>query len=240
MRSYLQELLEQVVTAALGRLRHGREADATGYRNGHRERTLVGTFGRVQLAVPRARIEGDDGATQEFRSALLPRYKRLTGSALAIIAGAYLAGVNTRRVRRALGSLFGGAVSKDTVNRAWRQVQTDFVAWNQRSLADAPIARLIVDGTVVRVRLDGKATTLSILVAMGVRPDGQKVLLGMRTMAGESEAAWRTLLDDLSRADGSVELLCQLFSVSLPSLKIVDGAPETPGHRLCRRSMIID
>jgi len=211
IRSYLQELLEQEVTEALGRLRHGREAGAKGYRNGHRERTLVGTCRRVTLAVPRARIVEETGA-REHRSALLPRYRRLTQKALSVIAGAYLAGVNTRRVRRALASLFGGAVSKDTVSRAWRQVQTDFAAWNQRDLGVEPIVRLILDGTVVKVRLDRRATTLSILVVLGVRADGQKVLLGLRTMGGESQGAWREILDDLIAR-----------GLRVPALVIVDG-----------------
>ena len=53
--------LGRFVTVALGRLRHGREATAVGYRHGHRARTLLGTFGRVELDVPRARIAQDGG-----------------------------------------------------------------------------------------------------------------------------------------------------------------------------------
>ena len=59
-----------------------------------------------------------------------------------------------RRVRRALATLFNGAVGKDTVSRVWRKVKGDWDAWNKRSLAGEPIIRLILDGTVVRVRLD--------------------------------------------------------------------------------------
>jgi hypothetical protein len=43
-----------------------------------------------------------------------------------------------------------------------------------RSLADQPIVRLILDGTVVRVRLDRKATSISLLIVVGVRADGQE------------------------------------------------------------------
>ena len=60
-------------------------------------------------------------------------------------------------------------MSKDTVSRTWRKVKTDWDAWNPRSLADEPIVRLILDGTVVRVRLDRKATSISLLVVLGVR-----------------------------------------------------------------------
>ena len=120
--------------------------------------------------------------------------------------------MNTRRVRLALGKLFGGAVSKDTVSRAWRRVQVDFESWNRRSLEGEPIVRLILDGTVVHVRLDGHSTVLSILVAMGVRPDGQKMLLVLKALAGESEAAWRDLLQDL-----------ESLGLSRPELVIIDG-----------------
>jgi putative transposase len=39
--------------------------------------------------------------------------------------------------------------------------------------------QLIFDGTVVRVRLGKKATSFSLLVALGVREDGQKVMLAV-------------------------------------------------------------
>ncbi len=110
---------------------------------------------------------------------------------------AILSGTNTRRVKRALAALFGGAVGKDVVSRTWRKVKTDWDAWNKRDLAGEDIVRLILDGTVVRVRLDRKATNISLLVALGVRRDGQKVLLAVKDMGGESEAAWRSILDDL-------------------------------------------
>ena len=128
--------------------------------------------------------------------------------------GPYLAGTNTRRVRRALKAAFAGEVGKDVVSRTWRKVNGDWNAWNARSLTDEPIIRLILDGTVVRVRLDKKATSISLLVALGVRADGQKVLLAIKNMGGESEAAWRALLDDLVKR-----------GLKTPELVIVDGAP---------------
>jgi transposase-like protein len=214
IRGFIEHLLEAEVASALSRSRYERREDSPGYRNGHRERRLVGTFGAVQLAVPRARVRGADGRSTEWHSQVLPAYKRITARAEQLIAGAYLSGTNTRRVRRALAGLFGGAVGKDAVSRAWHKVQADWQAWQKRDLADDAIVRLILDGTVVRVRLDGKSTCLSILVALGVQRDGQKVLLALRNMGGESEAAWRALLDDLvGRGLGAPELL------------IVDGAP---------------
>jgi len=209
VRGFIQELLEQELTAALGRTRHERaEGKPKGYRNGTRDRQLLGSFGPVELNVPRARMAAEGGATQEWRSASLPRYARMTRQVEALIAGAYLSGTNTRRVKRALAALFGGAVGKDVVSRTWRKVKTDWDAWNKRDLAEEDIVRLILDGTVVRVRLDRKATNISLLVALGVRRDGQKVLLAVKNMGGESEAAWHDVLDNLiARGLGTPEFV---------------------------------
>jgi transposase-like protein len=107
----------------------------TGHRHGHRSRSLLGTFGKVEIAVPRARLNTPDGKTTEWKSRALRAYQRRTLAADALIASCYLAGTNTRRVRRALGALFGGAVGKDTVSRVWRKVKSDWDAWNARALA---------------------------------------------------------------------------------------------------------
>jgi hypothetical protein len=98
-------------------------------------------------------------------------------------------------LRRALAPLFGGSVGKDTVSRTWRKVKGDWDAWNARLLADEPIARLILDGTVVRVRLDRKATAISLLVVLGVRDDRQPSGTACRCRGARSTntgICWRT------------------------------------------------
>jgi transposase-like protein len=196
IRGLIEEMIEQELGTALGRGRYERGGTA-GHRHGHRKRRLTGSFGPVEIAVPRARLRSGDGAEREWRSAALPRYARRTRQVEALIAGAYLSGTNTRRVQRALAALFRGAVGKDVVSRTWRKVRTDWEAWCRRDLGAEDVVRLVLDGTVVRVRLDRKATAISLPVVLGIRRDGQKVLLAARNMGGESEAAWRAVLDDL-------------------------------------------
>ena len=225
VRELIQAMVEGELDAALMRPRYGRRSQSSsgdadgpvgviGHRHGHRSRSLMGTFGRTEIEVPRARLDGPDGKTTEWKSKTLRAYQRRTLAADALIASTYLAGTNTRRVRRALAALFGGAVGKDTVSRVWRKVKADWEAWNARSLAEEPIVRLILDGTVVRVRLDRKATSISLLVVLGVREDGQKVLLALKNMGGESTETWRAVLDDLVDR-----------GLHRPAFLIVDGAP---------------
>ena len=215
IRATIEAVFEEELDAFLGRCRYDRGTDKpTGYRNGHRERQLIGTFGTETISVPRARAVDGNGKTTEWRSKALPRYQRLTKKAEALIASVYLAGTNTRRVKRALYGLFEGAVSKDVVSRAWRKVKVDWDAWVARDLADEDIVRLILDGTVIKTRLDRKATNISVLAAIGVRRDGQKVLLSIKNMGGESKAAWGMFLGDLDAR-----------GLKQPEFVIVDGAP---------------
>jgi transposase-like protein len=221
VRGFIEELIRCELDEALSRPRYGRAkqlagrpADVVGHRHGSRTRSLTGSFGKTEITVPRARLQTSDGKTTEWHSKALRAYQRRTLTADAVIAGAYLAGTNTRRVRRALAALFRGAVSKDIVSRVWRKTKSDWDAWNARSLTAEPIVRLILDGTVVRVRLDRKATSISLLVIIGVRADGQKVLLAVRHMGNESAEAWRCVLDDLITR-----------GLRRPVFLIVDGAP---------------
>jgi putative transposase len=87
IRGFIEELLEAELDAALGRDRYerprlaetrvgGRPVAGAGYRHGHRERQLMGTFGAVTVRVPRARLETSDGKTVEWKNASIPAYQR--------------------------------------------------------------------------------------------------------------------------------------------------------------------
>src|SRR5713101_2324532 len=82
LRRHIREALEvslaEELAAALGSDRHERTADRRGYRNGTMERTVTTPDGTRTLTVPRGRVVGEDGTTEEFRSRMLPRYARRT------------------------------------------------------------------------------------------------------------------------------------------------------------------
>jgi hypothetical protein len=79
--------------------------------------------------VPRARAVDETGKTTQWRSKALPRYQRLTRKAEALIASVYLAGTNTRRVKRALYGLFEGAASiRQCRSDHWRVIGSSWSA----------------------------------------------------------------------------------------------------------------
>jgi hypothetical protein len=117
VREFIHAMIEGELDMSLSRPRYARGAKpsighgegaigAIGHRHGHRSRSLLGSFGRVEIEVPRARLNTADGKTTEWKSKALRAYQRRTLVADALIAGSYLAGTNTRRVRRALAALF--------------------------------------------------------------------------------------------------------------------------------------
>jgi len=119
VREFIHAMIEGELDIALSRPRYARHATgastkarvavgAAGHRHGHRSRSLLGSFGQVEIEVPRARLNTPDGRTTEWKSKALRAYQRRTLVADALIAGIYLAGTNTRRVRRALGALDWG------------------------------------------------------------------------------------------------------------------------------------
>jgi putative transposase len=93
-REFLQAMLESELDDVLGRSRYVRRAGPSrkesekaagvaGHRHGHRSRSLLGTFGKMEVAVPRARLTTDDGKTTEWKSCMLRAYQRRTLAAEA-------------------------------------------------------------------------------------------------------------------------------------------------------------
>ena len=152
-----------------------------------------------------------DGKTTEWKSKAM-RVSAAHAIVDAVIAGAIATRSHVGCVARSLLVWWCGRQGHG--ERVWRKVKSDWDAWSARSFAEEPIVRLILDGTVVRVRLDRKATSISLLVVIGVREDGQKVLLTIKSMGGESTDAWRSVLDDLIKR-----------GLRQPEFLIVDGAP---------------
>lgn len=214
VRGAIEAAVATELTLALGRGAWERAAEAVGYRHGTVPRTLVTSAGPVALTIPRGRLQQADGTTQEWRSTVLPRYARRTAALDATLARLYLSGASTRDLRRALAPLFGTtALSKSAVSRVVTRLQGEYQIWQRRSLADEPIAYLFLDGQRHRVRADGRVTWCSILMAVGVRTTGEKVVLGLCVVGGEQTAAWTQLLEDLTQR-----------GLARPNLVISDGS----------------
>jgi transposase-like protein len=203
----IEAIVEEELESALGAGKSPRVgAVRTGYRHGARERQLTTSLGQTTIRLPRARLTGAEGAAQEWHSRIIPRYQRRTKRVDGALLGAYLSGINRRRLR-------GAPLSKDAVGR----LRDEFTAWSTRDLAAAEVCYLFLDGWYPRVRIGKKRARVPVLVTLGVCTDGRCLVLDMRLAGQESEAAWRELLQSLVARQ-----------LGIPALAVIDGNPGLP------------
>src|SRR5437870_4598105 len=220
IRDTLEELVKEELDAALGASKSARVGEQRqGYRHGTRERTLTTSLGPATFGRPRARIEQPDGTRTEWRSETVRRYERRTTRVDEAILGVYLAGGNTRRIKGALAPLLkGGPLSKDAVSRLVGRLREDFETWRNRDLADEDIRYVFMDGWYRKVRIGGRRERVPVLVTLGVRANGERVVLDMRLVGEESAASWTEVVASLAAR-----------ALSRPVLAVVDGNPGLTG-----------
>jgi transposase-like protein len=214
LRGLVERLLREELLRAVGARRYERTAERRGYQHTARERTITTTAGTVAVTVPRGRLFSEDGPTEEWRSELLPRYARRAREVDAALVGLYLSGTNTRRLKRALAPLWKGApLSKSTVSRLLVALREQYEGWRERDLSGEHFAVLYLDAAYVAVRLAKRVEKLPVAVAVGVREDGQKVLVGLWFYASEGRSAWGAALEDLTAR-----------GLQTPALVVIDGS----------------
>jgi len=217
VRQVIEAVLQEEVEEALGARRSHRTVERRGYRHGTKARGLSLRSGPVKLAVPQARLVNEEGEEREWRSQLLPRYRRSSPEVEQAVLGVYLLGGNTQRIRAALRPLLSGVpLSKSAVSRLVTRLEESYQRWRQRDLAEERIVYLYLylDALYPKVRSGGKVVSLPVLVALGVRESGEKVLLALATGGAETTAAWQMLLEDLAARQ-----------LGRPRLIISDGSP---------------
>jgi putative transposase len=216
IRDTIEELVQQELESALGAVKSARVGETRqGYRHGTRERTLTTSLGPTTIAMPRARVRDGEGTRAEWRSETVRRYQRRTTRVDEAILGVYLAGSNTRRIKGALAPLLrGGPLSKDAVSRLVGRLREDFETWRARDLVDEDIRYVFMDGWYPKVRIGGRRERVPVLVTLGVRANGDRVVLDMRLVGEESAASW-------------AEVVASLVARHLarPVLAVIDGNP---------------
>ena len=158
VRGMIEAIVEEELEATLGAGKSQRVgAVRTGYRHGVRTRQLSTSLGQTTIRMPRARLKGANGAENEWRSRIIPRYQRRTERVDGALLGAYLSGINSRRLRGALSPLLRGApLSKDAVSRLVGRLRDEFATWSVRDLAAEEVCYLFLDGWYPRVRIGKK------------------------------------------------------------------------------------
>ena len=214
VREAVREIVSEELDAILGAGEYERSLSRRGYRNGSRPRTITTSQGTTDFDMPRGVI-WEGGKEVEWRSTVVPRYQRRAAQVDGALLGMYFGGVNTRKVKQAIKILFKDApLTRSTISRIIGKLKVYFEAWHTQSLAKEHLPYLYLDGIYVKVRCGGRLGRLPVLAVVGIRPNGEKILLALEIRGGEGEEAWKSVLQDLVRR-----------GLRRPKLAMIDGSP---------------
>jgi putative transposase len=198
----LQQLIEAEATAVIGARPHERTDARMAQRNGHRPKLLSTAAGDVELAIPKLR-EGS------FFPSLLERRRRIDRALFAVVMEAYVHGVSTRKVDdlvKALG--VGSGISRSEVSRICAELDGDLDAFRNRRLDHTEFPYVFADATYLKGRVRGRVVSRAVVVATGVRADGDREVLGVEVGDSEDQAFWAAFFKGLrARGLGGVQLV---------------------------------
>jgi transposase-like protein len=160
-----------------------------GYANGYKPKTLTSRVGPITFSVPQVR-----GETEFYPSALDKGLRSEQALKLAM-AEMYVQGVSTRKVSAIVEELCGSAVSSTQVSACAKLLDTELQKWRDRPLASCPY--LVFDARYEKVRHDGQLRDCAVLIALGITPEGQRVILGVSVALSEAEVHWRAFFQSL-------------------------------------------
>jgi len=187
----LQALIEAEATAFIGAAPHERSDERSNYRNGHRPRLLATKAGDVELKIPKLR-------RGSFFPEILERRRRVDRALYAVVMEAYVHGVSTRKVDdlvAALGAASG--ISKSEVSRICAGLDEEMEAFRTRRLDHTQFPYVFCDATYVKGRVRGRVVSRAVVVATGVRADGNREVLGVDVGDSEDGVFWATFLRSL-------------------------------------------
>jgi putative transposase len=188
----------------------GGEAGAGNSRNGYGRKTvLTDTGGRIALEVPRDR-------RGSFDPQLIAKYQRRFPGFDEKVVSMYARGMSTREIVGHLRDLYGVEVSPDLISAVTDAVLDEIAAWQSRPLE--PVYPLVFfDALRVKIRDEGLVRNKAVHIALGVRADGTKEILGLWLEQNEGAKFWLRVMNEL-RNRGVEDVL----------LAVVDGLKGFP------------
>ena len=183
IRSHVGEVVRQTVEETLngllqaeadelcGAKRYTRSPERLDTRAGHYDRKLHTQAGCVTLQVPRLR-------NLPFETQIIERYRRRESSVEEALVEMYLAGVSVRRVEDITEALWGTRVSPSTVSALNQKIYAQIEAWRNRPI-EGEHAYVYLDGIWLKRSWGGEVKNVAVLVAIGVREDGYREILGV-------------------------------------------------------------
>ena len=188
MQILLNEAMKIERSAVLGARPYQRTESRRGYANGFKPKSVNSRLGKLELQIPQTR-------NVEFYPSALERGERSERALKLAVAEMYVQGVSTRKVAAITQELCGLDISSSQVSRATQLLDEELQAWRTRPLGEIPY--LILDARYEKVRHGGSVVSLAVLVAIGITPEGKRIILGTSVSLSEAEVHWRDFLASL-------------------------------------------
>jgi transposase-like protein len=190
----VKKILDHIMLAEsaeqLGADRHERTDERQDYRNGTRTRRLTTRIGTIELEVPRHRSE-------PFHTMIFENYQRSEAALIAAMVKMVINGVSTRKVSNVVEELCGKSFSKSTVSHLCKKLDAEIEAFRNRPLDDLEAPFLMVDATYFKAREDHKIISKAFLVAIAIRPDGAREIIGFDICDAEDNSSWQGFFKSL-------------------------------------------
>lgn len=167
-------------------------------RNGYSQKKVRGSFGEANIKVPRDR-EGS------FNPMIVPKRGNMVDGIENVIVSLYAKGMSNSDIEEQISEVYGFDVSTSTISRITDRISNDIVAWQNRPLESVYLI-VWMDGIVFKVRENSKVVNKTIYVAVGLKRDGRKEVLGLWLGKNESSAFWMSVLTDM-KARGVEDML---------------------------------
>jgi len=167
-------------------------------RNGHGRKKIKTSLGEAEISVPRDR-------DSSFNPVVVPKRKNIVDGIENIIISLYAKGMSVSDIQEQIKELYEFDLSTSAISRITDKVSNEIVAWQNRPLE--PIYLIVwMDGIVFKVRENSKVIDKTIYIAVGLKRDGRKEVLGLWLGKNESAAFWIGVLTDI-KARGVEDLL---------------------------------
>jgi putative transposase len=158
-------------------------------RNGYGKKTVLTDTSRLRIEVPRDRL-----AT--FDPQLIAKYQRRFPGFDAKIVSMYARGMSVREIQGHVCELYGVEISPDLVSAVTDAVLDEIAEWQNRPL-EALYPLVFFDALRVKVRDEGTVKNKAVYLALGVRPEGTKEILGLWIEQSEGAKFWLRVMTEL-------------------------------------------
>jgi putative transposase len=205
-----KQLAERMLTAELNHHLTTEAVQAAGnHRNGTSPKTVITPGGELQLDIPRDRLT-------TFEPQLVAKYQRRLPGFDDHVISMYARGMSVREIQAHLLELYSLQVSPDLISTITGEVLAEVGQWQMRPL-EAMYPIVYFDALRLKIRDDGMVRNKAVYLALGIRADGRKEVLGLWIEQTEGAKFWLKVFNEL-RNRGLADIL----------IAVVDGLRGFP------------